>query len=105
MKKKTLLEIRKERHIKQKTIIELMNVDRKTVYNWENCVTAPDHWQLQKLCQFYGIKKSELILADRHDPWAYLPEDTTYEQWKADRIAWIKETLPPWMWDNWLKGL
>lgn len=101
--KKTLLQLRKEHHVKQKTIIELLQVDRKTVYNWEHCVTAPDHWQTQKLCQFYNIKKSDLILADRYDPFAYLPEDKTYEQWKQDRKEWAKQNLPRWLWspDMW----
>ena len=83
-KKKTLLEIRKEQHVKQQTILDLVNVDRKTLYNWEHCKTAPDHWQLQALCKFYGIKKVNIKLAPRYDPWAWLPDDTTYDEWKRE---------------------
>ena len=83
-KKKTLLEIRKEQNIKQRVILDLLHIDRKTLYNWEHCITAPDHWQLQALCKFYGIKKVNLQLAPRYDPWKFLPDDTTYDEWKME---------------------
>lgn len=93
MKKQTLLELRTASKTKQKELMELLHIDRKTLYNWEHCRTAPDHWQLQTLCKFYGIKKDALIIADRYDPWSFLPDDKTYEEWKADRDAYFKETM------------
>ena len=98
MNKITLLELRKGNKVKQKTIMELLHIDRKTLYNWEHCRTAPDHWQLQALCKFYGVKKDALIIADRYDPWGYLPDDKTYEEWKAENDAFKKE-MQEW-WDN-----
>ena len=96
MKQKTLLELRKETGTKQKNLMDLLNIDRKTLYNWEHCRTAPDHWQLQALCKFYGIKKDALVIADKKDPFAFLPDDKTYEQWQEDQKAFINETLEWW---------
>ena len=81
--KKTLLQLRQEHHIKQKVLLDLLQCDRKSLYNWEHCRTAPDHWRLRKLCDFYGVKKSDLILAPRYDPYAFLG-DKSYEEWKAE---------------------
>ena len=99
MKKKTLLELRKEHKLKQRDIMDLLRIDRKTLYNWEHCRTCPDHWELQALCKLYGVKKDSVIVADRYDPWSWLPEDKTYEEWKADNEAFIKKTMA-WYDDN-----
>ena len=96
MEKKSLLQLRKENKVKQKELMELLKTDRKTIYNWEHCRTAPDHWQIQTLCKFYGIKKSALKLANRYDPWSFLPDDKTYEQWKEEQQAFIRETQEWW---------
>lgn len=93
MKKKTLLQLRKERKIKQRVILDLLNIDRKTLYNWEHCRTAPDHWQLQTLCKFYEVEKDTVIISYRRDPWSFLPPDKTYEEWKADIEAFKRDTM------------
>ena len=97
-KKKTLLELRNERNIKQKEIMDLMGINRKTLYNWEHCVTAPDHWQLQALCKFYAVKKGSVIIAPRYDPYAFLPDDKTYEEYLQDKADWARKNLPSWLW-------
>lgn len=96
MKKKTLLDLRQEKKIKQRTIMEMMNIDRKTLYNWEHCRTAPDHWQLQTLCNFYAVKKETIQLAERYDPLYFLPDDKTYEEWKREHDAFVKEQREWW---------
>lgn len=98
--KMTLLEIRKEKKIKQRTIIEHMGVDRKTVYRWENQITAPDHWQLLKLCQYYGVNPEQVQISYRRDPYSFLPWSKTEEEYKADcekfrrdTAAWYEENV------------
>lgn len=94
-KKKTLLELRQERKVKQRVLLDILQVDRKTLYNWEHCRTAPDHWQLQALCKFYAVKKESVLIAARYDPYAFLG-DKTYEEWQEERKAFMMETQEWW---------
>lgn len=91
--KMTLLEIRKKKKIRQKTIIEYMGVDRKTVYRWENMISAPDHWKLRKLCQFYGVDPEQVQISKRYDPFAFLPWSKTEEQHKEDCEKFRRDTM------------
>lgn len=98
--KMTLLEIRNKLKIKQKPVMELMQIDRKTLYRWEHQITAPDHWQLLKLCEYYGVKPTQVKISERYDPYGFLPWSKTEAEYKADcekfkrdTMAWYEENV------------
>lgn len=104
-KKKTLLEYRIERKCPVKEISQYMGINRRTLYRWEHCITQPDHWQLHKICQFYGVKISDVKIANTHpDPLAHIPDDMDYDAYRADlkrkQREWGRKTLPKYLWDK-----
>lgn len=93
---KTLLQLRNERKIKQKVILDLMNINRRTLYRWEHCITSPDHWQLLELCKFYAVKRDSVIVStNRPDPLAWLG-DKPKEEWDREKAEFIKKTQAWW---------
>lgn len=40
----------------QKEVAKILNVEEKTVWNWENGKTFPKPPQINALCELYGVK-------------------------------------------------
>ena len=67
MLKEKIYECRKKLGLSQEELGELIGVTRQTISNWELGETAPNHLQLKKLSQTFGISIDELLDNDIHN--------------------------------------
>ena len=59
---KIILKIRKERHLTQKALADLINVSDRTISKWENGQSVPDLICVKNMCKALGISPSSLVL-------------------------------------------
>lgn len=53
--------LRKERHLSQQRLGEVLNISLKTISHWETGYTEPSIGQLISLADFFDISVDELI--------------------------------------------
>ncbi len=57
--------LRKEKHLTQKQLAELLNVSDKTVSHWECDETSPDISLLPELAELLGVTVDELLKGEK----------------------------------------
>lgn len=56
-----LLELRKEKHLSQEEVANILNVSRQTISKWETDQSTPDFDKILPLCKLYEITADELL--------------------------------------------
>lgn len=56
-----LQQLRKEHHLSQEQLADLMKVSRQTISKWENGTAVPSTERLHELASIYHIPLSELL--------------------------------------------
>ena len=56
-----LYELRREKHLSQEEVADVLNVTRQTVSKWETNQSTPDFDKIAPLCALYGISADELL--------------------------------------------
>ena len=56
-----LKQVRKEHHLSQEELAELLDVSRQAVSKWENGTSEPSTSNLFALAKLYGISVTELL--------------------------------------------
>ncbi len=83
-----IYELRKEAHLSQEKLAELVGVSRQTISNWETNQTIPDLLQANELAMVFGLKSTDELLNDE----AVLEEESDFE-WKTDVVSRLVEKL------------
>lgn len=73
---KNIKKLRLEHNLSQKEFAKIAGVSDKAVSTWENGTKEPRMGTIQKIADFFGIKKSDII-EDNDD---YLPELTEKDE-------------------------
>lgn len=104
-----LLELRKEKHLSQEEVANMLNVSRQTISKWETDQSTPDFDKIIPLCKLYEITADELLTGtkteEREDKKQEEPERESNRQKKAKGIgigvllyfiavAWVTVTIP-----------
>lgn len=102
-----LLELRKEKHLSQEEVANLLNVSRQTISKWETDQSMPDFDKIIPLCKLYGITADELLTGTRKEEKEIIQieEPETNKTKKAKGIgigvflyflavAWVMVTIP-----------
>lgn len=63
--KVTLKALRVNSKLKQTEVAKKIGISTLTLQNWENNKTAPDIYQLMKLCEVYGCTLDDIFLPNK----------------------------------------
>lgn len=58
---KKLYELRKEKHLTQLQLAEILNVSDKTISKWETGASLPDIEMIKSICKTFNVKTSEFL--------------------------------------------
>ena len=64
MAKWTLYELRRERMLTMRELAKELGVSVNSVANWENGLKHPTMATLRKICDYFGVKPSEIELPE-----------------------------------------
>lgn len=56
-----LLKLRKEKHLSQEEVADILNVSRQTISKWETGQSTPDFDKIIPICELYEISCDELL--------------------------------------------
>ena len=62
-----LMNLRKEKHLSQEEVANILNVTRQTVSKWELDQSLPDFDKIMPLCKLYEISSDELLTGNKTD--------------------------------------
>lgn len=104
-----LLELRKEKHLSQEEVANILNVSRQTISKWETDQSTPDFDKIIPICKLYEVTADELLTGTKRGEKEVIKTDEkemeTNKSKKAQGIgigvllyfisvAWIMITIP-----------
>lgn len=68
-------------------LAEYMEVSQATISNWCNGIKMPRMDKIDRICEFFGVKRSQLMEPGAHEPQSYYldPDAAAFAQEIADR--------------------
>lgn len=75
-----IAKLRKEKHLTQKELAELLNITQAAVSKWEKGISFPDLFLIEDLSDILGVKISELLNGER------LEEVSTKQKENSNRL-------------------
>ena len=64
---KFIAQLRKEKNLTQKELVDIINIDNKVISKWENGKYAPDITYLKALCTVLGVSLNELLDGKKYE--------------------------------------
>ena len=56
-----LKQLRKDHHLSQEELAQILNVSRQTISRWESSITTPDLAMLEKICHYFHISYNDFL--------------------------------------------